>query len=217
MTTVAWSLILVALVIINGASRGRGLTDIPKDLGDAFTAFVTGDSAALKETVTRSQSVSPIAPAVTEQTAPTGFYGGETSLGVNAFVRKYNNTYVNADSSYPNQCVDLVQAYMREVDGVTNPVSANAKDYWNNPRVEQHYQQITAGLALAQPGDIAVFNGKPSNPPGHIAIVLRDNMSSLTVFHQNYPKGSKSIVATIPKTNLLGYLRKKGSNIVPKS
>lgn len=54
MNTLAWVLILIAALVIRGVSKGRGITDLPKDLGDLFIAAVTSDTTALNEVLKRT-------------------------------------------------------------------------------------------------------------------------------------------------------------------
>lgn len=53
MTTAGWLLILFAGLLVRGVIKGRALTDLPGDLGDLFTAAVTGDNVKLAEVFSR--------------------------------------------------------------------------------------------------------------------------------------------------------------------
>lgn len=57
MNTLAWLLILMGALIVRGATKGRGLSDIPGDLGDLFTAAINNDTTALKEVLGRTGDI----------------------------------------------------------------------------------------------------------------------------------------------------------------
>ena len=58
MSTIAWILIFVGILVTHGGSRGRGLSATFGDLGDAFMAALDGDGDALKEALSRSTTAS---------------------------------------------------------------------------------------------------------------------------------------------------------------
>jgi cell wall-associated NlpC family hydrolase len=67
--TVGYLSIIVALFALRGLTKGRSITELPTDLGDAFTSLVNNDPAKLKEVLSRG----PDAP-----TAVTPLSGGVT-------------------------------------------------------------------------------------------------------------------------------------------
>lgn len=54
MTTFGWILILISFVVGRSAVKGRGLTDLPGDLGDLVTAAIQGDYASVQEVLDRT-------------------------------------------------------------------------------------------------------------------------------------------------------------------
>ena len=75
MSTIAWILIFVGLLITHGSSRGRGLSATFGDLGDAFMAALDGDGDALKEALSRSTTVDDDAQASTNDVSHAGSGG----------------------------------------------------------------------------------------------------------------------------------------------
>ena len=74
MNTVGWVFILVAGLLVRGLTKGRTITDLPGDLSDLFTAFVTADQGKVSEVLKRTGSGQ--APATSEVLA------AESSIGV---------------------------------------------------------------------------------------------------------------------------------------
>lgn len=76
MDTLGYVLIFTALAIIRAVTRGRSLTDIPGDLGDAFVAAVSVDMAGVREALNRTGDAQDVTAPVTAETppasAPTG-------------------------------------------------------------------------------------------------------------------------------------------------
>lgn len=54
MTTIGWLLVMFAGVLVHGVLKGRSITQIPGDMGDLFTAYVTGDTAKVSDILTRT-------------------------------------------------------------------------------------------------------------------------------------------------------------------
>ena len=54
MNTVGYVLILFALLLLRGLTRGRGISDLPKDAADAFIAVIRNDQTALREVANRT-------------------------------------------------------------------------------------------------------------------------------------------------------------------
>jgi hypothetical protein len=57
MNTLAWLLILLGAIVVRAASKGRGLSDLPGDLGDFFVKALSGDMEGAKEAASRRGSV----------------------------------------------------------------------------------------------------------------------------------------------------------------
>lgn len=64
MDTIGWLLILGAGFLIRAVSKGRSITDLPGDIGDAFTAAVSGDGKGLSEVLARTGTGLKATPSV---------------------------------------------------------------------------------------------------------------------------------------------------------
>lgn len=64
MNTLAWLFIFGGVLIIRFVSKGRGITDIPGDIGDIITGALTNDPAKIKEVLGRGD---------TKATDPVGY------------------------------------------------------------------------------------------------------------------------------------------------
>jgi cell wall-associated NlpC family hydrolase len=62
MSTIAWLLILSAVLILRAVAKGRAL-DLPQDLGDAFQAFINGDYDSLAEVAGRTGDTATVSQA----------------------------------------------------------------------------------------------------------------------------------------------------------
>ncbi len=123
------------------------------------------------------------------------------------FVSKYTNQFVEVAGSGNalNQCVDLANAYIRDVLGLSIIEWTNACDFPSKAGDKYDYIENTPD-GVPQRGDIIVW--KPS--PGHIAIFLDGDVNQFNSFDQNYPTGSKCHVQNHPTYyNVTGWLRAK--------
>jgi hypothetical protein len=133
-------------------------------------------------------------------------------ISVDQHVAQWNGRYADFDGWYGSQCVDQFNFYNRDVVGagwIGTPLTGGAKDLWNaNSAMRDKYYKKIPSSFKAQKGDVAVYSGalKGSGGYGHVETVLVDNVSSLTVFAQNWgvPYCRK---VTHAKTALYGYLR----------
>ena len=130
-----------------------------------------------------------------------------------AFVGRWNGRYVDVDgvpAGQPYQCTDLFNKFHTEVMGgtyVRMGGDGGAKNLWNttNDQMLSKYTKISPSQA-ARKGDVAVWSGESlgSGGYGHVAIVLNDSGSNLSIFTQN-PGAAQ--VASHSKAHLLGYFR----------
>lgn len=105
---------------------------------------------------------------------------------------------------YQGQCVSYIRQYWAELYEVNLGAVGHAKDYWNNPIVQKHFDQVQD----KQEGDVAVYNGSQGGGYGHIGIYYRGGLLS-----QNWCKPLKVSLDAFPTKGLLGYLRKKGDDM----
>jgi hypothetical protein len=88
-----------------------------------------------------------------------------------------------------NQCVDLVNAYLKDCFDI-NVIRGNANDFPVNAP-QSKFQYIKNTLWNIPPeGAICVWNGNVGNGNGHLAIIIKANLLTFTSLDQNWPKGS---------------------------
>lgn len=126
------------------------------------------------------------------------------------FVKKYNGKRVDFDNRFGAQCVDLFRQYCKEVWQVPQlPPVEGAKDFAESARSDKakDYWFITNAQAFI--GEVLVYGATPTNPYGHICIVLDflDN-DTYIVFEQDGYKQDGAKVALRNKENLLGKIVK---------
>ena len=123
MNTLGYVFILVAALIIRGVTKGRGLTQLPGDLAEMFTALVTSDQKALGAVLARTgDSATPATSTTTS--GPAGTTSG-TDAGLLAAAHQLataaGNKYVyGASGPAAYDCSGLVWAAMR-TQGFTGP------------------------------------------------------------------------------------------------
>lgn len=116
----------------------------------------------------------------------------------NNFIKKYLGRYAEypGTSSAINQCIDIMRYYIRDVwnlDAYVIPRAATAKDAWLQAKTNSKITKIpNTPNGIPQQGDIIFF--KPWFYPytgwaGHVAIVEKADLYTITVFQQNYPTG----------------------------
>lgn len=118
------------------------------------------------------------------------------------FIVTYNGKKVDWDKAYGYQCVDLFRQYCKDVFDVPQlPAVEGAKDLINNPGK----LKVTHGSYA--PGDVLVYDGTPSNPYGHVCILvgLLDS-DTFIVFEQNGFEQTGAKLTVRDKANLLGGL-----------
>jgi len=167
-----------------------------------------------------------------------------TADQMGALAVRLNNTYVNFDGAYGNQCWDSV-AYICALLGqpVVNTVADGTdwsgyagtmyRGFPQSDEVAANYVRIGPDQP-AEPGDIIVWGAVPGlYPLTHTATAVADKGLQLLCLSQNsssprpdlpgyssYTSGP-IILQTLPKTGLLGYLRYTGgisaaSSITPQ-
>lgn len=122
------------------------------------------------------------------------------------FIDKWNGKYceIAGSANAQNQCVDLANAYIREVLSLPIIEWTNAVDFPS--RAGDKYEYIlNTPTGVPQKGDLIIW--KPT--PGHIAIFIEGNENRFTSFDQNFPVGSKCHIQEHNYTNVTGWLRCK--------
>ncbi len=125
----------------------------------------------------------------------------------NEFILKWQGKYceVAGSANAKNQCVDLANAYIRDVLGLLIIEWTNAVDF--PTKAGDNYEFIKNTLTnIPKEGDIIIW--KPS--PGHIAIFIEGNVDKFKSFDQNFPIGSACHVQDHTYQNVVGWLHLKG-------
>lgn len=105
------------------------------------------------------------------------------------FITKYDGKLVDFDGSYPNQCVDLVEFYNRDVIGAPR-LGGNAAELARNPQADFYDKKVNTPFYIPPRGAIAVWNRNVGNGNGHTAIVLEASLLTFRSFDQNWPTGA---------------------------
>lgn len=127
---------------------------------------------------------------------------------VDAFVQRYSGRGVDIDKAYGDQCMDLVQLYVRDVLKTPFLGGPNAIDCFNNYPRTHYARYANTPSGVPKKGDIMIW-GSNVGPYGHIAIFLSGDVNGFRSFDQNWPIGSKSHIETHSYFGVLGWLRKK--------
>ena len=129
------------------------------------------------------------------------------------FYNKYVGRYVDWDDVSPNQCLDLIKAYIQEchnqnIRGRGKAVWGDAVNYWNLPGVlsKLFFQVPYRKGMIPMPGDIAVWN---TGKHGHVALVYDSSctQSALYTFDQNFGKDKHCRRVKHSYDNVIGFLR----------
>lgn len=123
------------------------------------------------------------------------------------FMAKWNGKYVEVAGSAnaQNQCVDLANAYIRDVLNLPIIEWTNAKDFPSKGGDNYTYI-LNTPTGVPQEGDLVIWGGTY----GHIAIFIEGDVNSFRSFDQNYPTGSPCHVQNhTTYNNVLGWMRPK--------
>ena len=125
------------------------------------------------------------------------------------FLEKYNGEFVEVAGSPGaiNQCVDLANAYIRDVLGQPIIEWTNAIDFPSKAGDKYDYF-LNTPTGIPKEGDLIIFHGTN----GHISIFIEGNVDTFRSLDQNYPTGSNVHVQNHNYNNppVLGWLRFKG-------
>lgn len=129
------------------------------------------------------------------------------------FLEKYNGKFVEVAGSpgAENQCVDLANAYIRDVLGLPIIEWTNAIDFPSKAGDAYEYIKNTP-TGIPKEGDLVIWGG---NKYGHIAIFIEGNADTFRSFDQNFPTGSNVHVQNHNYTTppVLGWLRAKHTQV----
>lgn len=130
------------------------------------------------------------------------------------FINSKIKTKVDYDGYYGAQCVDLYREYCKVMYGITDLEmlgEGGARDiylkYSEFPNERRYFVQLDAKKhSFAKSGDIAIWDKTETNPYGHVAIVVDDQVQDILVLEQDGFKQDGCKLALRSKDNLLGYL-----------
>lgn len=115
---------------------------------------------------------------------------------------------VAGSANAKNQCVDLANAYLRDVCNHSIVEWTNACDFPSKIK-DMEWIVNDEETDLPKEGDIIIWSNKISNGAGHIAIFLDGTTSKFNSFDQNWPLYSPCHVQSHSYTNVIGWLRPK--------
>jgi len=128
------------------------------------------------------------------------------------FVEKYNGKFVEVAGSpgAKNQCVDLANAYLREVLGHPIVEHTNARDFPS--KLPDFKWIVNTPEAVPEPGDLVIWQ---NDQYGHISIFLDGDVKSFNSFDQNYPLNTPAHIQrhTYLRPKVAGWLRPKKANM----
>jgi hypothetical protein len=124
------------------------------------------------------------------------------------FLAKYNGKYVEVAGSpgAENQCVDLSNAYIRDVLGLPIIEWTNAIDFPSKADPSKYDYIKNTPTGVPQEGDIMIWGGTSY---GHIGVFVEGDANTFRSFDQNYPLGSPAHIQGHTYSNVLGWLRPK--------
>lgn len=139
-------------------------------------------------------------------------------MSFDEFIIKWTNKYceIAGSANAVNQCVDLANAYIREVLELPIIEWTNAVDFPSKAGDKYDYI-LNSPTGVPKKGDIIIW-GKPYGKyvsgsttvyAGHIAIFIDGTVNKFNSFDQNEPVGSKCHIQSHTYTGILGWLRKK--------
>jgi hypothetical protein len=125
------------------------------------------------------------------------------------FMEKWNGQYleVAGSSNALYQCVDLANAYLRDV--LNHPIIewTNAIDFPS--KLPDFTYILNTPDGVPQEGDLVIWGGTY----GHIAIFIEGDTNSFRSFDQNYPSGTPCHVQGHTYSNVIGWLRSRNETV----
>ena|ERR1035437_6696881 len=130
------------------------------------------------------------------------------------FLTKYNGQYIDYDHAYSNQCVDLMNQYLADVLGITNPIQvfpgATAFQIYTNANDSRFDKIANTPTGIPSDGDIIFWNTGVGSA-GHVAIFISGTANSFTSFDQNWPVNSPCHTQGHTYANVAGWLHYKNT------
>ena len=128
------------------------------------------------------------------------------------FVKKYDGKQVEVAGSIgaENQCVDLVNLYIRDMWGKKIIEWTNAKDFPSKLYDGYEYIKNTPD-GVPNRGDVIVWGSGAGGGYGHIAIVLEATVNSFKSFDQNWSTKEYCKIENHRYNNVIGWFHPKGN------
>jgi len=126
------------------------------------------------------------------------------------FLEKWNGELceVSGSANAKNQCVDLANAYLRDVCNHSIVEWTNACDFPSKIK-DMEWIVNDEETDLPKEGDIIIWSNKVGGGAGHIAIFLDGTTSKFNSFDQNWPLYSPCHVQSHSYLNVIGWMRPK--------
>ncbi|KKK75921.1 hypothetical protein LCGC14_2868880 [marine sediment metagenome] len=137
-------------------------------------------------------------------------------MTLDELIKKYDGKQleVAGSANAKFQCVDLANAYIRDVLGLKIIEWTNAKDFPSKAGSNYEYIKNTP-LGVPKRGDLIVWNGNVGGGNGHIAIFMKGGIMGFTSFDQNWSTKERCKVETHTYRNVAGWLRPRGDSTNP--
>jgi hypothetical protein len=119
-------------------------------------------------------------------------------------------TKIDFDGYYGYQCMDLAEAYNKEIVGAPR-IGGNAIDAWTRYPTAHYTRIANTPSGVPQSGDIMVW-GKGVGTYGHIGVVWTADVNRFETLDQNWPFSNGTTPAKFISHNysgVLGWLRPK--------
>lgn len=125
------------------------------------------------------------------------------------FIAKYIGQFVDFDGVFGAQCVDLMNQYIVDVLGISNPIQilggATAYEIYQNANDSRFTKIINTPNGVPNVGDMVFWDTTIGNA-GHVDIFLSGDTNSFTGFDQNWPVGSPCHQQTHDYNGVAGWL-----------
>src|SRR3990167_8781328 len=107
-------------------------------------------------------------------------------MTLSEFLEKFNGEFVEVAGSpgAVNQCVDLANAYIRDVLGQPIIEWTNAIDFPKKVDLSKYDYFLNTPMGVPKEGDLIIFGGTQY---GHISIFIEGNVDTFRSLDQNYP------------------------------
>lgn len=127
------------------------------------------------------------------------------------FIDRWTGQPVDVDGIYPNQCMDLMHAYVRDVLGLpvaflSAPSAMQVFTGYKRMAGWDHFELVdNTPQNVPQPGDLVFWNSNIGQY-GHVSIFVDGTAASFTSFDANWPLGSLPHLQAHTYEGVVGWL-----------